>query len=218
MRLVFVSDTHDEYDFDVPSGDVLIHCGDFTEHDEIEEYTRFDAWMKSQPHKHRIFIAGNHELSVERIPAMVDNLLPSATYLRDSGCEIGGLKFWGSPWQPWFYDFAFNFPQDDGGEAALATWAQIPPDTDILITHGPPRGILDYIPRKNSNRGCPHLLERVQSVRPLVHAFGHIHVGNGVEKIGQTIFVNSSICDEQHRPWRKPHVIDVVDGAASIVQ
>lgn len=218
MRIVVVSDTHDQYAFEVPDGDVLLHCGDFTENDRADEYQRFNTWMASQAHKHKIVIAGNHEFSLEGAQGYGSRILRSVTYLQDSACEIEGLKFWGSPWQPWFYDFAFNFPPDDEGNMARLTWSKIPIDTDVLITHGPPRGILDRIPGRNVNVGCPDLLQRVQAVRPLIHAFGHIHVANGIEKIGETVFVNAAICDEQYRPWRPPHVVEIVNGVSTIVQ
>ena len=102
--------------------------------------------------------------------------------------EIDGVKFWGSPHQPWFYDWAFNHPRN--GKALTHYWSLIPDDTDVLITHGPPYGILDLPFGKGEPAGCELLLKRVQEVKPRVHVFGHIHGSYGKKQIGRTLFVN----------------------------
>jgi len=128
------------------------------------------------------------------------------TYLQDSGCEIEGVKFWGSPWQPWFFDWAFNLER---GEQLRRKWALIPDDTDVLITHGPPAGILDLCP-DGRRVGCGDLRLRVEQIEPMAHIFGHIHHSAGqVEPLvgRRTRFINAAICDESYLPTNPVQVI-----------
>ncbi|TAM87114.1 metallophosphoesterase, partial [bacterium] len=120
MRIVCVSDTHQYHSrLNIPDGDVLIHAGDLTMKGDYAAVRGVDAWLANLPHRHKIVIAGNHDFAFEgnRYAA---KMLPHATYLEDSGVEIDGLLFWGSPWQPWFYDWAFNLQR--GAEIA-EKWA-----------------------------------------------------------------------------------------------
>lgn len=113
MRLVCLSDTHGEQGrFMVPEGDVLIHAGDFSGLGTEREVHKFAKWLNGLPHRWKIVVAGNHDRFFEKQPEMARAYLePDVIYLQDSGCEIEGLRFWGSPWQPWFMDWAFNLPQ-----------------------------------------------------------------------------------------------------------
>ncbi len=127
---------------------------------------------------------------------------------RYSAVEIDGLKIYGSPWQPRFYDWAFNLNR---GAELEEKWRLIPPDTDVLITHGPPHGILDEVERQYyiENTGCEELRKRVEMICPKLHVFGHIHCGYGqIEKFG-TEFVNASNCDEEYNPVNLPVIIDL---------
>ncbi|KAJ1387204.1 Metallo-dependent phosphatase-like protein, partial [Ochromonadaceae sp. CCMP2298] len=143
---------------------------------------------------------------------VTDSQSDSYTYLEDSACSARrqgvdcGLKVWGSPWQPEFCDWAFNLPP---GPRLKEKWAMIESDTDILITHGPPRGILDA----NSQRyhcGCADLLKAVRDrVKPRLHIFGHIHESYGTFSDGHTLFVNGSTCTLSYRPSNPPIVIDL---------
>jgi len=104
-------------------------------------------------------------------------LLKNATcYLENSGVEIDGVKFWGSPWQPEFFNWAFNLPR---GRRLAEIWALIPDDTEVLITHTPPYGILDRVD-SGEHVGCEDLRRALQRVKPKVHVFGHIHEDRGV--------------------------------------
>uniref|UniRef100_A0A8C5BL02 Metallophosphoesterase domain containing 1 n=1 Tax=Gadus morhua TaxID=8049 RepID=A0A8C5BL02_GADMO len=77
--------------------------------------------------------------------------------------------------QPWYYGWGFNLPR---GQALLDKWNQIPDSTDILVTHCPPLGFLDWVPKKMQRVGCMELLNTVQRrVQPKLHVFGHIHEG-----------------------------------------
>ena len=212
MRLVIISDTHNKMSsINLPKGDVLIHCGDFTVTGTVSEITQFNRELVRQANKfnHIIIIAGNHDLLFERQPQLARSLLDSrVNYLQDSFCVIDGIKFYGSPYQPRFFDWAFNLMR--GAELA-EKWNLIPDETDVLITHGPPFGILDEVPRQYfiENTGCEELRKRVETIKPKLHIFGHIHCGYGTtEKFGVK-FVNASNCDESYEPTNAPVVIDL---------
>ncbi len=189
MRIVCISDTHGWHDrADVPEGDVLVHAGDITRHGSLKDVEDFDRWLGALPHEHKIVICGNHDWCFQETPAEARARLTNATYLEDSGCEIEGLKFYGSPWTPWFSDWAFMLPR---GSELAAKWAQIPNELAVLITHGPSEGILDRN-RIGECCGCRDLLYRVLEVKPRLHVFGHIHEAAGRADIAGTIFLNAS--------------------------
>jgi len=205
MRLVCLSDTHNLHDaLDVPDGDVLLHAGDFSGRGTESEIAAFGAFLAGLPHRHKVVIAGNHDFLFERDRARAEQLLGDVTYLQDERAEIEGLTLWGSPWQPWFCDWAFNLER---GAPLVQKWSLIPDDTDVLITHGPPRGILDRTQR-GERVGCEALTEAVARVAPKLHVFGHIHEDRGTLREGPTLFVNASNCDLQYRPVHAPVVID----------
>jgi Icc-related predicted phosphoesterase len=185
MDITFISDTHGIHDeLKLPGGKVLIHSGDITEYGTEEEVVDFLHWFSIQPFIYKIFIAGNHDFFLEEIKAAKRNkIIPAGIiYLQNSGIEIDGLKIWGSPVTPYFLGMAFNVRP---GKDIKKVWDKIPGDTDILITHGPPKDLLD------AGIGCEELWERVNKVRPMVHCFGHAHGENGVlEKKGIT-YINS---------------------------
>jgi len=207
LRLVCLSDTHlPPQALQVPEGDVLIVAGDVCLRGRNYELQLFDRFLGRLPHRHKLLVAGNHDwvlADVGRETAQA--LIQNAIYLEDSGVEIEGVKFWGSPWQPEFYDWAFNLPR---GQQLAQVWAQVPEDTDVLITHTPPYGILDQIPG-GEHVGCEELLKALSRVRPRVHVFGHIHESYGVLKQDGTTFINACICDERYQPVHAPIVIDV---------
>jgi predicted phosphodiesterase len=121
-RLVVMSDTHGQhFGLQAPDGDILIHCGDFCSHGQYFDALKFVNWFGAQSHKRKIFIAGNHDLYFEQgNPCDVDQFIkllpPSVCYLNDSGVQIEGINFWGSPVQPTFFNWAFNrelgFPKE----------------------------------------------------------------------------------------------------------
>ena len=209
-RIVCLSDTHNFHEqIRVPDGDILIHAGDATGRGTIAEIEEFNYWFAGQPHKHKILIAGNHDWLFETSNLTARRLLDnSIIYLEDSAVEIENLKFYGSPWQPRFYDWAFNLMR--GAELA-EKWKLIPNDTDVLITHGPPHGILDEVPRQYfvENTGCEELRKRVEKVRPKLHVFGHIHCGYGQTEQFGVNFINASNCNEEYEPVNAPFVVDL---------
>jgi len=207
VRLVLLSDTHGRHaQVVVPPGDVLIHAGDITDHGEVPVVRDFNAWLGALPHAHKLVIAGNHDLCFERAPVESAALLTNATYLFDSGVTLAGLKFYGSPWQPWYFDWAFNLPR---GPAMRAKWDLIPPAADVLITHGPPAGHCDRT-LQGELSGCADLLAALRRVQPRLHVFGHIHEGFGQSQAGPTRCVNASICDVGYHAVNPPTVVDLV--------
>jgi hypothetical protein len=134
IRIVCISDTHGQHSrLRVPKGDILIHAGDFMAFgDSPKEVTDFNRWVGQQMHRHKVVIAGNHDWLFERHPGAARALLTNAIYLENSGTELDGLKFWGSPVQPAFNNWAFNVNR---GVAIRLYWKMIPEGTDILVTH-----------------------------------------------------------------------------------
>ena len=197
LTLVLMADTHGYHrDLEVPRGDVLIHAGDITQHGTLREVAAFDQFLAEQPHPHKVVIAGNHDFCFEEQPAAARSRLTQAIYLQDEAVEVCGVKVYGSPWQPWFYDWAFNLRR---GPEIAAKWALIPADTQILVTHGPPRGFGD-LTFGGEHAGCDDLLARVREIKPALHVFGHIHEGTGVYRDGGTIFVNASTNEGEGPP------------------
>jgi len=228
MKICFISDTHTYHDaVKIPNGiDILVHCGDNTIYGEDWEMRNFITWFGNQKPKHKIFINGNHEMMVWKrsldkggiTKQMVDNHnkyhMTNIHYLEESGVEIEGLKFWGSPYTPEFFDWAYMYSRNGEGKDI---WAKIPEDTDILITHGPPETMLDRVKPVahyySPLGGCPYLLEKVAEVKPKIHAFGHIHHEYGTRrpanpKYAETLFVNASTCDGRYVPKHPPIVVD----------
>ena len=208
MRLVFISDTHSQHDaLRLPEGDVLLHCGDFSKKGELGDVQRFLDWYAAQPHRHKVLIAGNHDFIAEREPSLFRSMVPdNVIYLNDSGCTIEGLNIWGSPIQPWFYDWAFNRQR---GADIRRHWDLIPENTDVLLTHGPPYGILDEVARDRRPVGCRDLLHRVRDLPSVkIHAFGHIHEAYGQRELGGTLFLNASVLDEDYRMKNPAFVVD----------
>jgi predicted phosphodiesterase len=220
MKITFISDTHNQHkkiEKDLPGGDLIIHSGDISSMGHFHEIKSFLTWYNYLPgYKYKVFISGNHDFGFQKFPEEVRELLeryPNIKYLEDNGFTIfdniggeNGVKIWGTPWQPWFYDWAFNLPRD--GEELKAKWDMIPEDTDILITHGPPKYVLDVVERRTEHLGCELLTERLKVVKPKIHIFGHIHSGRGKFENNGTIFVNGSVLDEQYQYNYKPISID----------
>ncbi|MCK5074692.1 MAG: metallophosphatase domain-containing protein [Bacteriovoracaceae bacterium] len=200
MKLVFFSDTHGMHeDVQLPLGDILVFCGDMCRRSKLEDVSDFSNYIKKQSHKYKIVIAGNHDFPFENEDKIrAEKLITDsgAIYLNDSGTSIEGISFWGSPVQPEFMSWAFNRSR---GDDIKRHWEKIPHNTDVLVTHGPPCGILDKLRPSGINVGCEDLLEKVLEVMPAIHAFGHIHEGYGVKKKGHTIFVNACNLDERYQ-------------------
>jgi Icc-related predicted phosphoesterase len=195
MKIVCISDTHSLHRKTIiPDGDILIHAGDFTNIGEKEIIIDFNNWLGNLPHKYKIVVAGNHDLFFENNSIEAQKLVTNAIYLNNSGVEIEGLKIWGSPLSPISPKFGTDWAfQIERGKEIRKYWENIPIDTDILITHGPPFGVLDKF-KFGSNEGCKDLLDIVQNqINPKLHIYGHVHEAHGLIQIGETKYINASI-------------------------
>lgn len=224
LKVVCISDTHNLHDYlNLPSGDILVHAGDATGRGTVAEITELNRFFGSVKHKfkHIIFVAGNHDWLFQRDKEEAVKILTNATYLEDEMIEIEGRKIYGSPWQPEFYNWAFNLPR---GAKIKEKWDLIPYDLDLLITHGPPHGFCDTLrkfgPFEDSqgnpkmgefmvHLGCEDLANAVIEKEPKNHVFGHIHDGYGQLQVGKTLFSNVSTCNEQYRPVNPVIVIEL---------
>lgn len=192
----------------IPPCDMLLCAGDISYRGKEKNVRKFLTWFSSRPAKYKIFVAGNHDFIFEKNPEQARAILdefPDVIYLENSSVEVEGLKIWGSPWTPWFHNWAFNART----EKIRSVWSQIPDDTDILITHGPPRGILDKTYWTNEEVGCPWLARNITRIKPKLHVFGHIHEGYGMIEKDGTTFVNASTCTLQYKPTNKPVELDI---------
>lgn len=184
-RLVAIADTHNAR-VALPDGDILIHAGDLTGRGSLPELERVADWLRSQPHAHKVVIAGNHDFALQRNPAAARALFHGLTFLEDNEVTVAGLRIWGSPWQPWFHDWAFNARR---GPEIDAKWQLIPEGIDVLVTHGPPYGFGDRV-HGGERVGCEDLLRQLARVKPRLHLFGHIHEDRGEWQLGPTRIVN----------------------------
>jgi len=198
-----ISDTHGYHSrVTVPPCDVLVHAGDWTRGRHSKpEYGGFIEWLAKQPATHKILVPGNHDFVCEHESdwciALASALNVHLLIHEPLKITFGNrtLPVFGSPWQPWFFDWAFNVQDDD--ERALL-WRKIPDDTELLVTHSPPRGTLDFVDR-GEHVGCAPLRDRIAALSQLkLHVFGHIHEGAGVLE-GQHVSWNAASVDARYR-------------------
>jgi Icc-related predicted phosphoesterase len=221
MKIDVVADLHGYYP-QLAGGDLLIIAGDLTASDEKEEYDDFMGWLDIYEclYKKIVIIAGNHDNFLQSNPEYISSHeYENIEYLCDSGTEFDGLKIWGSPWSPWFPRInplckAFVFPD----EALFDKWEMIPKGTDILITHTPAYGTLDYRQMEDGTKyhmGSKTLEAWIKYVeRPLIHVFGHIHECGGMQAEEYATYndqmmksINCSYVNEKYRPVNKPITI-----------
>lgn len=214
MKIVAISDVHVRWkNLVIPECDLLISAGDYSYHGEEWIVAEFHAWLNRQKAKHIISVQGNHETWVENnwnhALKIVNTVCPRAHFIQEGAVEIDGIKIYGSAITPRFFNWAWNRSR---GEEIQPHWDMIPGDTNILITHGPPRGILDIVPyvdgTPKEHVGCEQLLKRVKEVKPALHIFGHIHHGHGEHHEDGTSFYNVAICDELYSPTNPITIIE----------
>ena len=219
MRITFISDTHTKHNqvtANLLGGDLIIHSGDMSSMGYKHEIQQFLKWFNGlDNYTNKIFIAGNHDWGFQNDPEMCQEQLEfynKVTYLQDNFKVIGednetAVKVYGSPWQPEFYNWAFNLPRM--GWELEVKWNDIPMDTDILITHGPAWGHLDTVKfNPTFNLGCELLRERIDVLKPKINVCGHIHTGYGYKFDGHTHFFNVSVLDESYYYTQKPITVD----------
>lgn len=168
-RLVAISDTHNNYPA-LPEGDILVHCGDLTAQGSLEELSRAAAWLGAQPHQYKYVVPGNHDREFREGLFQAVGVTP----LIDREETILGLRIWGSPWTPKFQQWGWMKSEEELEEP----FSLIPKGLDVLITHGPPKGILDQN-YDYSHTGSTTLKRHVLRAQPRVHLFGHIHEDGG---------------------------------------
>jgi Icc-related predicted phosphoesterase len=204
-EIVCIADLH-EHLVAVPACDLLVIAGDVSFAGKGDLRAKhafltgpFKDWLEDVPAEEIVLVAGNHDQSIEAwgIP---DGL--RCHYLEDDGIELFDLRLWGTPWQPWFLDWAFNAPRRYG-EAFLASKFDLIPDaTDIVVGHGPPRGYDDGASRPGGDEhvGSTAMTEALQRVQPRLMVCGHIHSAYGSYRLGDTEVVNAALVDDGYRP------------------
>jgi Icc-related predicted phosphoesterase len=208
MKIVAISDTHGFHNkLTVPDGDMLICAGDFSMKAKALDVQEFAEWFNKQPHEFKVIVAGNHDMACEPWNDWTHETFLPAVYLNHEEATVGGLRIFGSPFSSSIYEPSpWSFDYNPKGPRSEALWSQIPDHLDILITHGPPKGILDKVakthPREDANVGDVNLLYHVKRALPRAHVFGHIHEGAGAYESDcwTTKFYNACICDAKYKP------------------
>ena len=218
MKITFISDTHTKHNqvtSSLPGGDLIIHAGDFTSMGYKHEIQQFFKWYNGlDNYTNKIVIAGNHDLMFEDDLSQAKDIIsiyPNVTYLQDELEVIGddystSVKVYGSPWQPEFYNWAFNLPRM--GWEIQQKWDDIPLNTDILVTHGPAWGHLDTVIGENTHLGCEMLANKINTLKPKIHVFGHIHSGYGYKFVDGTHFFNAAVLGENYIYTQKPKTVE----------
>ena len=217
-KITFITDTHTKHkqlSGFLPGGDMLICAGDITSVGSLVEIENFCTWFDGiNNYDHKIFIAGNHDWGFQDNPKNVLTILKdykTIDYLQDELLLVGDdnyqemIKVYGAPWTPEFCNWAFNLKR---GNELKEKWDLIPIDTDILITHGPPHGKLDYTKYENKNVGCEELLKRVQEIKPKIHVFGHVHESYGYVFDGNTHYINAAVLNGRYIFQNKPLIVE----------
>lgn len=223
-KVACISDTHNKHkEIEMPEADILVCTGDISSRGYEHELQSFCKWMGEQDYKHKILVCGNHDIGAEKQALLFRQMCEDngIIYLNDQTVMVEGLKFHGSPVTPRFgHGWAWNRDIKDTRTASEIAnyvpsksikvhWDMIPEDVDILLTHGPPQGILDWAMYPQAHVGCPELYKKVMEIEPKLHVFGHIHESHGQQKIGETIFVNAAICTLAYKPENLVQVVDV---------
>jgi predicted phosphohydrolase len=208
LQLVLLSDTHEQHsDVDVPPGDILIHAGDFTMFSRsLRSIISFNDWLGELPHRWKLVCGGNHESFLQTDPANRSSLR-NAMVLINEGTEIEGLRIWGSPVTRSGPAFAIRSDKE-----RQWLYASISENTDVLITHGPPLGVLDRSVGSDYRQGDPVLLDAVKRLRPRLHVFGHVHLDQRSPRIYETkhtVFVNASLAGPEGAIDKQPIILKI---------
>lgn len=221
MRILHISDTHQYFPESLPKADVLVHTGDYSFlskkaslEKQIKELIELNDYFRDIKNsgiaRKIIFTPGNHDFIFEKYPKVAKELLTMATVLIDNEYVYEGVKFYGTPSQPIFFNWAFNHPE----LIREKKYSDIPKDADVLLTHCPPYEILDLVSNKSysagENVGCPILRREVERIKPKLHCFGHIHDQIlTIKEINGTIYSNACIMDDSYKPNGKYNIIKV---------
>lgn len=214
IKLVHVSDTHLK-DFNPEPGDILIHSGDALNSGRFSELSKFRTQLKliKDNYKHIVYVAGNHDIVFEDDYGVADLFLKeeinNLIILHNQSIELEGIKFYGTSDQP-ECGWAFGKLPDELEQS----YNNIPDDTEVLITHCPPRGIQDLAVNSNypngKRFGSIELLAALNRLPKLkAHLYGHIHYSHGILHHNNIIYSNAAICNEYYFPEFKENVIDI---------
>lgn len=235
MKVAVFSDTHNKHkQVELPECDIAIFAGDLSSVGHKHEVESFINWYGKQYQcKHKVFIAGNHDKSFDKKffhifedhdlfkenehlgkPGWLVDMLDRAKavlhihYLENSSIVLEGIKIWGSPITPSFYKqyWAFNA---DRNEDIQSYWNKIPKDANIVVTHGPVHGKLDFIPESSEYVGCVDLKAKIEEINPLMFICGHIHSGRGIYNTDKTLYVNASIMDNSYNKQGEPMLFNI---------
>ena len=212
-----MSDNHSNWKVNVPDGDIFIHCGDYSYTGSQKSLKKFNDFLGNLPHKHKLYVPGNHELGYEKDYNLYEETITNGTNINGKVVEIDGLKIFGSSITPTFGRWAFMM--DD--EQRKRYWENAPEDVSILVSHGPMWGILDTVdgleiePGKPEHLGCIHLRKYVEKVQPKLVAHGHIHDSYGQMTLktwdsnDDIICVNAALLDEKYKLVNEPVVVEI---------
>jgi len=218
MKLCCISDIHGKLNFKVPEADLLLIAGDLCpayhnagmsikrQVDWLDSHFRY--WLLEQPITECVACAGNHDWIWEKYPHKVPQLNTNFHYLEDREIEILGLKIYGTPVQPPFYNWAFNRSKG----AIQKYWDNIPEGLDILLLHSPPYGIMDKTSSINygsENIGSKSLKKRIDEVKPKIVVFGHNHNEHGKIEQDGIIYINASLLDERYNMSKEPIILEI---------
>jgi len=220
MKIYGISDNHGKLDFTIPKCDLLLHAGDISlwyKHWSVARQlkwfsTELAEWLEAVPAERIILIPGNHDFICEKNLAEANKKMPAkAKIIHDERVEYNGLVIWGTAWQPTACNWAFNCSDTDS--KLYDYFRKIPNDTDILLTHCPPKGYCDEVsgPMGPISLGSASLMTRMWELQPnpMINVCGHIHNGRGFSRLGQTEVYNVSLVDEDRNLVYEPMEIEL---------
>ena len=205
MKIVALSDTHGKHrQIEIPDGDILIYAGDFEIRNNLDLF-EMSEWLNELPHKRVVAIFGNHDFTEHSEIKYMKQMFERVNLLFNESIEIDGLKIWGSPYSPFFNNWAWMQPDNMLKEI----WDTIPLETEILVTHTMPYGILDGVLPRMQSVGSLTLKDAVKRVHPYIQIGGHLHESYGQYTDGKTDYYNVSVLDEQYQVANPVTIIEV---------
>lgn len=220
IRIGMISDTHTMHNsLSIPELDILIHAGDFSNMGTKSECLDFFDWLKGLDQvEHKVVIAGNHDRymqSIDPVQFAIDLKPYGIHYLQDFFVKLYGLKIYGTPWTPYFCNWAFQgleerppyglrYPGGPQWEIPSCpklseVYDLIPEDTNVLVCHGPPSILPIDLLDRGERVGSSELLKRIGKLSKLkLGVFGHLHSGYGSVDFNGAMLYNVSTLDESY--------------------